>query len=175
MFADLVGFTQLSRRISPIDLVSLLNAVFSDFDHSAAFYGLEKIKTIGTPCIVAGGLPIPKPDHAEAVAAMALEMPETVTQLKAGQERDLSIRIGLHTGLIIAGIIGTHKFSYDLWGDTVNIVCRMESHGVINGIHVSGSVRKCLKEKYLFEKRGKVLIKGRGSLETRLLPGRKKS
>ncbi|MGE0084440.1 MAG: adenylate/guanylate cyclase domain-containing protein [Desulfococcaceae bacterium] len=175
MFADIVGFTNLSGRISPIDLVTLLNAVFSAFDHSAACYGLEKIKTIGDAYMVVGGLPIPRPDHAEAVAGMALEMLKTVTQLNTGREKNLSIRIGIHTGPVIAGIIGTHKFSYDLWGDTVNIASRMESHGVVNGIHVSSTVHERLKEKYLFEKRGMIQIKGKGEMETWLLLGQKDS
>jgi len=123
--------------------------------------------------MVAGGLPIPRPDHAEAVADMALEMQKTVTHLNAGHEGNLRIRIGIHTGPVIAGIIGTHKFSYDLWGDTVNIASRMESHGVVSGIHVSSSVYERLKEKYLFEKRGMIPIKGKGDMETWLLSGRK--
>ncbi|MGC1395841.1 MAG: adenylate/guanylate cyclase domain-containing protein, partial [Coleofasciculaceae cyanobacterium] len=130
MFADIVGFTELAAKTPPIELVEILNVIFSEFDQLTEKHGLEKIKTIGDAYMVVGGLPAAKPNHAAAMAAMALDMQDSMSEFCSDTGKALSIRIGIHTGPVIAGIIGTKKFIYDLWGDTVNIASRMESHGV---------------------------------------------
>jgi len=175
LFADIVGFTKLSARILPSELVILLNEIFSTFDQLAEQHGLEKIKTIGDAYMVVGGLPTPRPDHAEAVAAMALDMQKGIARFNEKHDKSLSIRMGIHTGPVVAGIIGTRKFSYDLWGDTVNTASRMESHGVVNGIQVTAATYKRLKDKYRFEKRGVIQVKGKGEMLTYLLIARKTS
>jgi class 3 adenylate cyclase len=174
LFADLVNFTQLSARISPRELVSLLNEIFSTFDQLAGWHGLEKIKTIGDAYLVVGGLPAPRPDHAEAIAEMAMAMQEAVARLSASLEEDFSIRIGINTGPVVAGVIGAKKFSYDLWGDTVNLASRMESHGLAGQIQVSPTTYERLQERYEFEERGCIPIKGKGEVGTYLLRGRRK-
>ncbi len=173
MFADLVGFTELAGGIPPIELVNLLNEIFSMFDCAASRNGLEKIKTIGDAYMVVGGLPIPRPDHAEAVADLALEVMMAISHWKVEHGHSLAIRIGIHTGPVVAGIIGTHKFSYDLWGNTVNIASRMESHGIPGAIHVSSEIYEQLKDRYRFESRGIIDIKGKGEMETWLLKDKK--
>jgi class 3 adenylate cyclase len=175
LFADIVGFTKLSARISPNELVILLNEIFSTFDQLAEQHGLEKIKTIGDNYMVVGGLPTPRMDHAEAVAEMALDMQKSITPFDTNSGESLSIRIGINTGPVVAGVIGTKKFSYDLWGDTVNTASRMESHGVVDGIQVTASAYELLKDKYLFEERGVIEIKGKGEMKTYLLIGCKTS
>jgi class 3 adenylate cyclase len=130
LFADLVDFTPRSQQIAPEQVVQFLNELFSVFDQLAQRHGLEKIKTIGDAYMVAGGLPDPRPDHAEAAADMALAMREEVARRRDPSGRPLQVRIGIDTGPVVAGVIGTSKFSYDLWGDTVNTASRMESHGV---------------------------------------------
>ena len=172
LFADIVGFTTLSTQMSPVDLVDLLNDIFSHFDRLAAQHGLEKIKTIGDAYMVVGGLPTPKLNHAEAIADMALGIQKAIVQFNQEHDKALSIRIGIHTGPVVAGIIGTTRFSYDLWGDTVNIASRMESHGVEGGIQVTTAAYERLKDTYLFEKRGEIQVKGKGKMKTYLLTGR---
>jgi adenylate cyclase len=172
LFADIVDFTRLSAQMSPTELVVLLNEIFSTFDRLAEQHGLEKIKTIGDAYMVVGGLPTPRPDHAEAIAEMALDMQKEI-QFKAENGEPLRIRIGIHTGPVVAGIIGTRKFSYDLWGDTVNTASRMESHGLSGGIQVTATTYECLRDKYLFEKRGMIQVKSKGEMMTYLLLGRK--
>jgi class 3 adenylate cyclase len=175
LFADIVGFTELSARIAPLELINLLNELFSAFDYLTEKYRLEKIKTIGDSYMVAGGLPEARPDHAPAVADMALEMQETMTRFNAGRVEALGLRIGIHTGPVIAGVIGSKKFIYDLWGDTVNTASRMESHGVMGKIQVSQETYRCLGDTYLLEQRGAVPIKGKGELMTYFLTGRKET
>lgn len=174
LFADIVGFTKLSARISPNELVILLNEIFSTFDRLAEHHSLEKIKTIGDAYMVVGGLPTPRLDHAEAVAEMALDMHKGIARFNEQHDKALSIRIGVHTGPVVAGVIGTRKFSYDLWGDTVNTASRMESHGVVDGIQVTEATYQRLQDKYLFEERGVIDVKGKGEMKTYLLIGRKK-
>jgi class 3 adenylate cyclase len=169
LFADIVGFTRLSGHTSPKELVVWLNEVFSTFDGLAEQHGLEKIKTIGDAYMVAGGLPTPRADHVEAMADMALDMQRAITQVKLGTDQPLNIRIGMHTGPVVAGIIGTKKFSYDLWGDTVNLAQRMESHGETGKIHVTQAIYDRLRDTYLFEKRWCVQIKSKGDLPTYFL------
>jgi adenylate cyclase len=162
MFADIVGFTELASQTRPIELVEILNVIFSEFDQLTEEHGLEKIKTIGDAYMVVGGLPVQKPNHAEAIAAMALDMQDRITEFCKDTGKALSIRIGINTGPVIAGIIGTKKFIYDLWGDTVNIASRMESHGIPGSIQV-----------YLFEERGPIQVKGKGKMNCYLLKGKK--
>ncbi|MBD1909848.1 PAS domain-containing protein [Leptolyngbya sp. FACHB-16] len=171
LFADIVGFTELSSQVSPIKLVGLLNQIFSVFDRLAEQHGLEKIKTIGDAYMVAGGLPEPQPNHAEAAARMALDMQQEIIQFTARENQPIALRIGLHTGPVVAGVIGSRKFSYDLWGDTVNIASRMESCGVSGGIQVTDSTYERLRDQYWFEPRGMVSVKGKGEMMTYWLKG----
>ncbi|HIK13528.1 MAG TPA: CHASE domain-containing protein [Oscillatoriaceae cyanobacterium M33_DOE_052] len=173
LFADIVGFTQLSVRVSPTELVHLLNQVFSTFDRLSEKHGLEKIKTIGDAYMAVGGLPKPRPDHADAVAEMALEMQSEIARFNADNHTNLSIRIGINTGPVVAGVIGKKKFIYDLWGDAVNTASRMESHGLPDAIHVTDSTYQLLQEKFILEARGIIQIKGKGEMATYLLKGRK--
>ncbi|MGL5062226.1 MAG: adenylate/guanylate cyclase domain-containing protein, partial [Microcoleus sp.] len=130
LFADIVGFTPLSAQMNPIELVELLNQIFSGFDLLCERHGLEKIKTIGDAYMVVGGLPEPRADHAEAIAEMALDMQAEIARFNTENQKYFSIRVGIHSGPVVAGVIGIKKFIYDLWGDTVNIASRMESHGI---------------------------------------------
>ena len=166
MFADIVGFTPLSARISPQELVNLLNEIFSIFDQLAETHGLEKIKTIGDAYMVAGGLPTPRDDHADAIAKMALDMEKAITQFQADKGESFQIRIGINTGPVVAGVIGIKKFIYDLWGDTVNVASRMESQGEPGRIQVTATTYARLQDKYLFESRGTMLVKGKGEMTT---------
>ena len=177
LFADIVGFTTLASHLDPTTLVDLLNDIFSRFDALAAQLNLEKIKTIGDAYMVAAGLPLPRPDHAPAIADMALAMQHTIETLpihslfKNSQDK-LQIRIGINTGKVVAGVIGTHKFIYDLWGDTVNVSSRMESSGEPGRIQVAETAYACLKDDYLFEERGEVAVKGKGLMKTHWLLGK---
>lgn len=173
MFADIVGFTELSSRISATAVVEVLNDIFSAFDHLADRHGLEKIKTIGDAYMVVGGLPTPRSDHAEAIAAMAIDMLQEIRRLSLVHSEPFSIRIGIHTGPVVAGVIGLKKFIYDLWGDTVNIASRMESHGITGCIQVTTETYEILKDNYTFQKRGAIQIKGKGYMITYLLTGPK--
>ena len=173
MFADIVGFTELAAQTEPIELVEILNVIFSEFDQLTEDYGLEKIKTIGDAYMVVGGLPDPNPHHAEAIADMALEMQARIAEYCMDTGKTLSIRIGINTGPVIAGIIGTKKFIYDLWGDTVNIASRMESHGIPGSIQVTEATYLRLKSQYLFEDRGMIKVKGKGLMNGYLLLGRR--
>lgn len=173
MFADIVGFTELAAQTDPIELVEILNVIFSEFDQLTEAHGLEKIKTIGDAYMVVGGLPAPKPNHAEAIAAMALDMQAAIAEYSRDTGQNLSIRIGINTGPVIAGIIGTKKFIYDLWGDTVNIASRMESHGIPGSIQVTEATYLRLKSQFVFEERGQVKVKGRGMMNCYLLQGNK--
>ena len=173
LFADIVDFTPLAGRISPEELVRLLDGLFSDFDALAEKHGLEKIKTIGDAYMVAGGLLLERPDHARAVAEMALEMNDAVSQRGTGRGNGFALRIGLDSGPVVAGVIGKKKFIYDLWGDTVNTASRMESHGLPGRIHVTGRTRDKLVDDYEFESRGEIEIKGKGLMNTFFLVGRR--
>ncbi len=162
LFADIVGFTQLAAHTAPTELVCQLNDIFSVFDALAERHGLEKIKTIGDAYMVVGGVPAPMANHAEAVMAMAIDMQAAV------KHHPFKLRIGINTGPVVAGVIGKKKFSYDLWGDAVNIASRMESHGVVDRIQVSADTYELLKAKFQFEDRGCISIKGRGQARTYL-------
>jgi PAS domain S-box-containing protein len=173
LFADIVGFTPLSAQMRPLELLNLLNEIFSVFDQLAEKHGVEKIKTIGDAYMVAGGLPIPKDNHAEAIAQMALDMQQAIHNFQAQQGKSFQIRIGINTGPVVAGVIGIKKFSYDLWGDAVNVASRMESSGVPGRIQVTAATKERLQDKYLFEERGAIAVKGKGKMITYWLIGRK--
>jgi len=159
VFADIVGFTQIVSKYSPSRTVQLLNELFSAFDRIAETHRLEKIKTIGDSYMMVGGVPTPLPDHAVACALASIEMLETLRAFNRRYQIDWAVRIGLNSGPVIGGIIGTKKFAYDLWGDTVNIASRMESHGQPWRIQLTESTRKLLGEKFKTEERGVIEIK----------------
>jgi class 3 adenylate cyclase len=172
LFADLVDFTRRSQRIGPAQVVQALNELFSAFDRLAQRHGLEKIKTIGDAYMVAGGLPQPRPDHAQAIAEMALGIREEVARRTDPSGQPLQVRIGIDTGPVEAGVIGTAKFSYDLWGDTVNTASRMESHGVAGCIQVTARIYQRLRDGYRFQRRGPISVRGMVEMVTYLLVGR---
>jgi len=171
LFADLVGFTPLAARLKPIELVKLLNQIFSRFDQLVDQLGLEKIKTIGDAYMVAAGLPIPRSDHADAIAQMALAMQAAMKRFQVELGEDIKIRIGINTGVVVAGVIGTKKFIYDLWGDAVNIASRMESSGEKGCIQVTEATYQRLRDNYQLEKRGVINVRGRGEMVTYWLLG----
>jgi class 3 adenylate cyclase/CheY-like chemotaxis protein len=169
LFADIVDFTTLAARSTPTELVGMLNQIFSLFDQLAEQNGLEKIKTIGDAYMVVGGLPVARTDHAEAVADMALDMRRAMARFNAEQGELFTMRIGISSGPAVAGVIGTTKFAYDLWGDTVNTASRMESHGLPGQIQVSAATYKRLRKTHYFTARGLVDVKGKGAMRTYLL------
>jgi adenylate cyclase len=168
LFADIVGFTEISRRMDASRLVGMLNEIFVGFDRAARRLGLEKIKTIGDAYMVAAGLPEPRPDHAEAAIQMAMAMQGHLQSLRAVHP-ELRLRIGIHTGAVVAGVIGENKFTYDLWGDNVNIASRMESHGLPGRIQVTEPFARALAGAWQFEDRGLIEVKGQGPMRTFLL------
>ncbi|MBE9562094.1 MAG: adenylate/guanylate cyclase domain-containing protein, partial [Proteobacteria bacterium] len=170
LFADIVGFTEMSGRISPPELVEMLNKIFSKFDALVEQHNLEKIKTIGDAYMVVAGLPEPCTNNVSNIADLALEM-----QILCKKHEDFKIRIGVHIGPVVAGVIGIKKFAYDLWGDTVNTASRMESHGIPNKIHVSKDVYEELKHNYTLTRRGKISIKGKGDMVTNFLEAKSNS
>lgn len=172
LFADLVGFTSMATHLSSVEVVRLLDEIFSGFDTLAEAQGLEKIKTIGDAYMVVGGLPTPRPDHAQAIAELALSMLEHVQRQYANFRFPIQLRLGINTGPVIAGIIGRHKFNYDLWGDTVNTASRMESHGLPGKIQVTEATYHRLKDHYRFDQRGEIDIKGKGRMTTWFLTAR---
>jgi adenylate cyclase len=169
LFSDLVDFTSLAAHRTAEETVALLGEIFSRFDGLAARHGLEKIKTTGDGYMVASGLPEARSDHAAAAAEMALAMLDAVDTSGRMLGEPLRLRIGLNTGALIAGVLGTHKFVYDVWGDTVNTAKRMESYGLPGRIHVSAATRRALGDAFRFEPRGAFEIKGKGSMETYFL------
>jgi len=171
LFADIAGFTAWSASLSPEELVRRLNEIFSAFDALAARHGLEKIKTIGDAYMVAAGIPEPRPDHADAMARMALDMQAFVRSLRDRSGVGLAIRVGIHSGPAVAGVIGLRKFIYDLWGDTVNTAARMESHGLTDEIQVSDATARLLGASFQLTDRGVQQIKGKGEMRTWLLTG----
>lgn len=172
LFADLCGFTTFSERVDASQLVDLLDDIFSAFDHLANAYGVEKIKTIGDAYMAVAGLPEARDDHAEAVAGMGLGMLEAFRGVMRNRGLSMEVRIGIHSGPVVAGVIGKHKFSYDLWGDTVNTASRMESHGEPSRVHVSQATYALLKDRYRFTDRGEMMVKGKGMQQTYFLLGR---
>ena len=172
LFADMVGFTPMSEHLSPEEVVEMLDGLFSEFDVIAERRQLEKIKTVGDAYMVVGGLPEPRPDAAEAMAEMALEIQELVARYRTSAGETLQVRIGIDIGPVVAGVIGRQKFTYDLWGDTVNTASRMESHGVPGQIQVTPNAYKRLREHYRFQPREPVEVKGKGRIVPYLLLGR---
>ena len=171
LFSDLVGFTGLSQTVRAEELVRMLNDIFRDFDELAVVLGVEKIKTIGDAYMVASGLPEPRPDHAAAAARMGMAMLAVVEQASARLGHPLSMRVGMHTGPVVAGVIGTRKFAYDLWGDTVNTASRMESHGEPGRIQLTEATAAALGGAFELEERGSIEVKGKGALRTFWLTG----
>lgn len=173
LFADIAGFTPLAKDLPPADLVAMLNRIFSAFDTLVEKHGLEKIKTIGDAYMVAAGLPRERPDHATQMAHLALDMLEMVAQMPPVNGHKLAMRIGIHSGPVVAGVIGKRKFIYDLWGDTVNTAARMESHGEPGAIQLTEATFARLDGQFVLEERGIVEIKGKGPMPTWWLRGRK--
>lgn len=172
LFADLVQFTRFSPALSPERLVAILNEIFADFDDIADKRGLEKIKTIGDAYMAAAGLPSPAADHAARAAHMALDMMELLNRFNERSGYDLQLRVGIHSGAVVAGVIGRRKFIYDLWGETVNIASRMESHGVAGRVQITEATQQRLGKPFLLEARGTINAKGIGELRTWLVAGR---
>ena len=172
LFSDLVGFTKMSSQKSAGDLVKLLNDLFSRFDRRAESLGLEKIKTIGDAYMAVGGLPIPRSDHADICAEMALGMFDDLAEFNKQYDADLAMRIGLNTGPVVAGVIGFTKFSYDLWGNTVNTASRMESTSISGRIQISTSTRDSLSSAFIIEERELMECKGLGLIMTYFLNGK---
>ncbi|WP_432261730.1 adenylate/guanylate cyclase domain-containing protein [Cupriavidus sp. TMH.W2] len=172
LFADLVQFTRFSPALSPERLVAILNEIFADFDDIADKRGLEKIKTIGDAYMAAAGLPAPAADHAARAAHMALDMMEFLNRFNERSGYALQLRIGIHSGAVVAGVIGRRKFIYDLWGDTVNIASRMESQGIVDGIQVTDDTRQQLGKTFLLEDHGVIAARGIGDVHTWHLVGR---
>ncbi|MCF8478692.1 MAG: response regulator [Pseudolabrys sp.] len=166
LFCDLVGFTALSGRLSAEHTVDFLGKIFTTFDRLAAEAGVEKIKTIGDAYMAAAGIPESQPDHAVRIARLAPRMMQAVKDVAQQTNLDLQARIGIHSGPIVAGVIGTHKFAYDVWGDSVNTASRMESHSVTGRIHVSDATRVALNGHFDLEPRGTIEVKGKGLMET---------
>jgi adenylate cyclase len=172
LFADLVGFTPISERLTPEEVVAMLDALFSEFDEMAETRQLEKIKTVGDAYMVVGGLPESRRNAAEAIAEMALDMQDLVAAYRTSSGNPLSLRIGIDIGPVVAGVIGRKKFTYDLWGDTVNTASRMESQGVPGMIQVTPRAHQRLKHRFRFEPRDSLEVKGKGLMTPFLLVGR---
>jgi adenylate cyclase len=166
LFADVVDFTPHSESLSAAEVVELLDRLFSHFDDLAERHGLEKIKTIGDAYMVASGVPEPRPDHAQALAQLALEMVAAMAPGGAVGDLGMELRVGINSGPVVAGVIGRKRFLYDLWGDAVNTASRMESHGTSGRIQVTQATYELIKDEFILEPRGRVAIKGKGDMET---------
>ncbi len=166
LFADMVGFTKMSRHMSPSDLVQILGGLFSRFDLITEKHGLEKIKTIGDCYMLAGGVPVAREDHAVATTMAALEMCDALAEMHEQAGNALNMRIGIHSGPVVAGVIGIRKFTYDLWGDTVNVASRMESTGQPGKVHISSATAELLKGHFELSPRGMIEVKSLGQVET---------
>lgn len=173
LFADMVGSTPLFANLKPAEAVDWLNEVFSMFDRLVDEYSLEKIRTIGDNYMVAAGVPTPREDHAQAMTAFALDLVRGLEKIPARHGKRMSFRVGIHTGPLVAGVIGESKYQYDLWGDTVNIASRMESHGAEGKIHISPATYELVKDEFECASRGAIPVKGRGEMETWFVVDRK--
>jgi adenylate cyclase len=173
LFADVVDFTPRSERLAPAEVVGMLDRLFGHFDTLAERYGLEKIKTIGDCYMVASGVPVPRPDHARALALLALDMLAATHSDGAVGDLRLSLRIGINSGPVVAGVIGRKRFLYDLWGDAVNTASRMESQGTSDRIQITRATYELLKEEFVCEYRGSVPVKGKGEVKTWYLLARR--
>jgi len=169
LFADIVGFTKMTASMPPAELVDLLSQLFSCFDKLADQHGLEKIKTIGDGYMVVGGAPVSREDHADVIAQLALEMQRELAAFNEQTGKNLQMRIGISSGPVVAGVIGTSKFAYDIWGDSVNMASRMEKTGLPDTIQVSEATYQLLKNNHKLELRGLIEIKGKGNVNTYLL------
>jgi adenylate cyclase len=173
LFAGLHDFSRLTERMAAADVVTLLNKIYSRFDALVQKLGLEKIKIMGESYMIAAGVPVPRPDHAEAIAEAALALQQEIARHDAPNEETFSLRIGIDTGPVVAGVIGKTKFSYDVWGETVNTAWHMETYGAPGRIQVNETTYATLRDKYLFEDRGEFYLKDKGELKTYYLKGRK--
>ncbi len=173
LFAGLHDFSRLTERMAATDVVKLLNKIYSGFDAIMQNLGLEKIKTIGDAYMVAAGVPVPRADHADAIAEAALALRQEIVRHDAPNGETFSLRIGINTGPAVAGVIGKTKFSYDVWGETVNTAWHMETYGAPGHIQVNETTYARLRDKYLFEDRGEFYVKDKGELKTYFLKGRK--
>ncbi len=171
LFADIKGFTALASQRSAADVVALLDRIFSEFDQISHRHSLEKIKTIGDAYMAAAGLPVPQLDHVDRAVISGLDMVAAMSGLREELDADIDVRIGIHTGPVVAGVIGTAKYAYDIWGDTVNVASRMESHGVTGQVQISDDVRQALGSRYQLVERGTIDIKNRGSFRTWFVKG----
>jgi adenylate cyclase len=173
LFADMAGFTAQASDTEPDDLVKFLNRVFSDFDRLVERHGLEKIKTTGDAYMVVSGVPTARPDHAQALAALALEMREAAAEWRDARGRSVPIRMGISCGPVVAGVVGTRKIFYDVWGDAVNVASRMETTGAAGKIQVSQEIYERLRDDFELEPRGEIDVKGKGRMPTWFLLSRK--
>ena len=166
LFADIANFTPLSEKLTPTELITLLNELFSEFDRLVEHHGVEKIKTIGDCYMVASGVPNPRPDHAQAIASLAIDLVRHINNFAQKYRYPINLRIGIHSGGVVAGVIGQQKLMYDLWGDTVNTASRMESHGEVGKIQISRATYDLLGNEFICESQGEIDVKGKGKLET---------
>jgi guanylate cyclase len=173
LFADVVDFTPLAERLPPAEVVGVLDRLFSHFDELAERYGLEKIKTIGDCYMAAAGVPSPRPDHARALALMALDMHAAMRSVDEVGHLGLELRVGINSGPVVAGVIGRKRFLYDLWGDAVNTASRMESHGTSGRIQITRATKELLEDEFVCEPRGTISVKGKGEVEVWYLVGRR--
>ena len=173
LFADVVDFTPLAERLPPAEVVGVLDRLFSHFDELAERYGLEKIKTIGDCYMAAAGVPSPRPDHARALALMALDMHAAMRSVDEVGHLGLELRVGINSGPVVAGVIGRKRFLYDLWGDAVNTASRMESHGTSGRIQITRATKELLEDEFICEPRGTISVKGKGDVEVWYLVGRR--
>lgn len=166
LFADIVGFTPLSQMLSAKEMVEWLNEVYSAIDTLVQDHGVEKIRTIGDGYMAAAGVPFPRVDHAAALTGLAIDMRSEFSKVRPMHGHDVDFRIGISSGPVVGGVIGTHKFQYDIWGDTVNTAARMESHGVPGRIHISAATHELILDEFVCEARGTIEVKGKGEMET---------
>lgn len=173
LFADMGGFTAFTARHPPRDVVALLDEIFGCFDRLALEHGVEKIKTIGDAWLAVAGLPVPRPDHVTAMADLSLALHESFGKITARHGLSVHLRVGMHSGPVVAGVIGRERPAYDLWGDTVNVASRMESHGEPGRIHLTSTTAALLGDAFVVEDRGEIVVKGRGAMRTAFLVGRR--